>query len=390
MKLAHLADLHLGFRQYHRQTERGINQREADVNEAFRRAVDDVIAQRPDLIVVAGDLFHSIRPTNYTIYTALQEFGRLRAALPATPIVAISGNHDTPRSVETGNVLRLFDLLGVHAVADEAKRIAFEHLGCAVLAVPHQALVSGDRPALRPDPQYPINVLLVHGEVEGLFDGDRDALELGGAYLESDYLAADAWSYVALGHYHVARQVGPNAWYCGSLEYVSPNPWGELGDAQRVGGKGYLVVTLPAGRVEFRPIPPARRCVDLPPIGGRELDPKALDAAIAERVREADPPIDDAVVRLVVRAVPRHVARDLDHAALRLYRSRALHFHLDLRRPERQRTVGVGAPGRRQALPEVLAEYLRGRSLEPDLDREAFVGLGLELLAAVDRAEAES
>ena len=34
MKLAHLADLHLGFRQYDRQTARGGNQREADVAEA--------------------------------------------------------------------------------------------------------------------------------------------------------------------------------------------------------------------------------------------------------------------------------------------------------------------------------------------------------------------
>jgi len=46
VKLAHLADLHLGFRQCERQTPRGGNQREADVAEAFRRAVDDLIDQR--------------------------------------------------------------------------------------------------------------------------------------------------------------------------------------------------------------------------------------------------------------------------------------------------------------------------------------------------------
>ena len=36
MKLAHIADPHLGARQYHRQTPNGINQREADVAQAFR------------------------------------------------------------------------------------------------------------------------------------------------------------------------------------------------------------------------------------------------------------------------------------------------------------------------------------------------------------------
>ena len=45
MKLAHLADLHLGFRQFDRQTPRGTNQREADVAEVFRRAVDDLLEQ---------------------------------------------------------------------------------------------------------------------------------------------------------------------------------------------------------------------------------------------------------------------------------------------------------------------------------------------------------
>ena len=49
VKVAHLADPHLGARQYHRQTPAGINQREADVARAFRLAIDGVIAAQPDL-----------------------------------------------------------------------------------------------------------------------------------------------------------------------------------------------------------------------------------------------------------------------------------------------------------------------------------------------------
>ena len=62
MRLVHLADLHLGFRQYQRLTPAGINQREADVAGTFRRALDRVIALRPDLVLVAGDVFHTVRP----------------------------------------------------------------------------------------------------------------------------------------------------------------------------------------------------------------------------------------------------------------------------------------------------------------------------------------
>ncbi len=63
MKLAHLADLHLGFRQFDRQTPKGANQREVDVAEVFKRAVDDLLEQKPELIVIAGD--GAARPCRY-------------------------------------------------------------------------------------------------------------------------------------------------------------------------------------------------------------------------------------------------------------------------------------------------------------------------------------
>mgnify|MGYP006358280763 FL=1 len=151
MKIAHLADLHLGFRQYHRQTPAGINQREADTALAFRQAVDGVLAARPDVVVVAGDLFHSVRPTNAAIVFAFQQFQRIRAALPDAPIVLIAGNHDTPRSTETGSILRLFDELGVDVATHEARRFLYPRLELSVLAVPHEALVQAERPVLRPD-----------------------------------------------------------------------------------------------------------------------------------------------------------------------------------------------------------------------------------------------
>ena len=52
MRLVHLSDLHLGFRQYQRLTPTGINQREADVAATASRAVAQIIACAPDLIVV--------------------------------------------------------------------------------------------------------------------------------------------------------------------------------------------------------------------------------------------------------------------------------------------------------------------------------------------------
>ncbi len=387
MKLAHIADPHLGIRQYHRQTPAGINQREADVAHAFRLAVEGVIAARPDAVVVAGDLFHSVRPTNAAIVFAFRQFQRLREALPDAPIVLIAGNHDTPRSTETGSILRLFEELGVDVATDEARRLVYPALDLSVLAVPHQALVGGTRPSLRPDGTERHRVLVLHGEIEGVYPFDRSAAEYGGALLGLEELAPAEWSYVALGHYHVQHEVAPRVWYAGSLEYVSPNVWGELIDETDHGlsAKGWLLADLDRNTVERRELPLARAILDLEPIEAAGLAAAAVSALIAERVRAVPGGIADRIVRLRVWNIPRHVARELDHAGIRALKSAALHFQLDLRRPEMHRTVGMGAPGRRQTLPELVRSYLERRPLPAELDREAFMRLGESLMDAVER-----
>jgi len=377
----------LGVRQYHRQTPSGINQREADVARAFRLAVDGVIAARPNAVVVAGDLFHSVRPTNAAIVFAFKQFQRLREALPDAPIVLVAGNHDTPRSAETGSILRLFEELGVDVAVDEARRLEYPALDLSLLAVPHHALVGQERPELRPEGGARRQVMVLHGEIEGVLPTQRHTVEYGGALVGLRELAVDQWSYIALGHYHVQHEVAPHTWYSGSLEYVGTNIWGELTDEaeQGVRGKGWLLVDLDRGTVTREPVPASRPIIDLEPIRGDGLGAEALDKLIEQRLHAVPGGVADRIVRLRVYDVPRHVARELDHAAIREWKAEALHFHLDIRRPEVQRTVGVGAPGRRQTLPDLVRDYLRGRPLPAELDREEFVRLGGDLLDAVER-----
>jgi hypothetical protein len=110
-----------------------------------------------------------------------------------------------------------------------------------------------------------------------------------------------------------------------------------------------------------------------------------VDALIAERVASIPGGISDQIVRLRVFDVPRHVARELNHAAIRALKAQALHFRLDVRRPELHRATGVGSPGRRQTLPELVSSYLERRPLPAELDREAFVRLGRDLMESVER-----
>jgi DNA repair protein SbcD/Mre11 len=387
VKLAHLADPHLGIRQYHRQTSAGINQREADVARAFRAAIDGVIAAAPDAVVIAGDLFHSVRPTNAAIVFAFRQFQRLREALPHAPIVLIAGNHDTPRSVETGSILRLFDELGVDVAADEARRLVYSSLDLSISAVPHQALVGTERAALRPEGSEKYQVLLMHGEIEGVFPADRSAADYGGALINLNEFGPDDWTYVALGHYHVQHRVAGSAWYAGALEYVSPNLWGELIEEEQHGspGKGWLLADLDTGRVVPQAVPRARDILDLEPVRAEGKSAATVDGLVAERLAAVPGGLSEKIVRLRVYDIPRHVARELNHASLRAYKAEALHFHLDLRRPDVHRMVGVGAPTRRQTLPELVGSYLSTRPLPAELDREAFVRLGRDLMDDVER-----
>jgi hypothetical protein len=112
-----------------------------------------------------------------------------------------------------------------------------------------------------------------------------------------------------------------------------------------------------------------------------------LDAAIRAAIEGCEGSIEDCVIRLLARDVPRHIARELDQRALREFRRRALHFHLDTRRPEVIRMHGQGAPGRRPSLRDIVRDKLRSRIVESELSREALVDLGTRYLDEVDRLD---
>ena len=390
MKIAHLADVHLGFRQFQRLDASGVNQREADVAVAFRRAIDAVIALRPDAVLIAGDLFHTVRPTNRAIIEAFTGLRRLRAALPDAPVALIAGNHDTPRSVEAGSILKLMGALGVDVVDDATRRLHYPALGLSVLAVPHAALFEQRRSdEWRRDARARYNVLMLHPEIPGLFP--EGVTDYGGARVDLAELGGGgegAFDYVALGHYHIVHEAAPHIWYSGSLEYTSPNIWGEWREEHRRHlTKGFLVADLDAGTVERVEIEPRRRVWDFEWLDADGMTAEALDAAIRARLGELPFALEGAVVRQVVLNVPRALAQALDHDALRAFRAAALHLHLDLRRPEPEgRRVGIGGPGVRQPLPDLVAQYLARRPLDADLDREQLIRLGRGYLDEVERA----
>jgi DNA repair protein SbcD/Mre11 len=381
--IAHLADLHLGYRAYQRTGPDGVNERERDISDAVGRALGQVAAAEVDLVVVAGDVFHSARPSNAAIMDGFRHFMGLRKRLPGAPIVLIAGSQDAPRASESGSILRLLgEIPGVHVVDDGMRAVRLEALDASVLCLPHPA-GAGLEPGrgLEPDADAGTNVLLIHGVV---VDGAPDVTRLrftadGIAPVPRSALGEAAWDYIALGHHHVATRLAPNLWYAGSTERVGADVWAEAD-----GAKGWVLYDTNRGAGELQEIA-TREVVDLEPIAGRGpdgcwLDAAALDARIREGAESVPGGLAGRIVRQVLTDVPRDLLRRLDHEGIRSLKADAFHYHLDARPPAVR--AGHGPP-RPRPLEEELSRFLAGWEPTPDgIDRDRLVALGQRYLSA--------
>lgn len=338
MKIAHIADPHLGYRAYHRVNRHGQNIREADTAAAYDQAIRKTIEIGPDLVLIAGDVVHTVRPSNAVVAHAFRGLAALREGLPEVPILIIAGNHDSPKSADTGNILSLFaEIPGVLPVTHASQQVYIEELDTSVLCVPHNALAGGLRTALLPDGQASTNILMMHGTVGGKTAEQkiRFLSEYGGEVIKDKTIGPENWDYVALGHYHILTDLAPNMWYAGATERTSTNIWIEEGP------KGFLSYDTITKQATFHELD-TRPMVDLPMIDAKGLAVAEINERIRAGAESIEGGIKGKLVRQVIRNLPRQVARELDFSRIRTYRAEALHYHLDTRAPQ---VAGRGRPG---------------------------------------------
>lgn len=376
MRVVHIGDPHLGYRAYNRTNDAGVNAREADVFAAFREALQKTTDIGPDLVLIAGDLFHVVRPSNLTIQHTFRELLQFREKCPA-PVIIIGGNHDSPRSADAGCILDLFlNIPGIHVAHSQYVQVVLKNLDTSVFCLCHRALPQVSSLKIAPDPDSRYNILLAHGTVEGVARGAYDVVEISRADVISE-----AWDYVAFGHFHLFQQIAPNAYYAGSLEYTSTNIWSET-----VQPKGFIEYDLDDRRlVRFHHVS-TRNVIDLDPVDAAGLPAADLNRTIEERAAAIPGGVKNKVVRLVVNNIDRSVQSDLDFAMIRSLRSEALHFELQLRPPKRGAAGVTESDGSGRTLEEEWAEFARVCELPAGVDRERLCELGREYLAGVGEA----
>ncbi len=220
VRLLHLADLHLGatFRMLGlREAER-----EADLFDAFQRAVDFALdpAHRIDAVLVAGDVFDVHDPDLGLVSRVKAQTRRLADA--HVPVFWIPGTHD--RYDDPACVYRHDDFPGVTLLTDprygEPQRVTLGDTPVAISGCAYQAGLSSAEPlADLPDlGEEMLHVALLHGSVqENLEWTVRDHY----VPIKPGALRAAPVHYLALGHYHNAREWPTSrgvAYYPGTLE----------------------------------------------------------------------------------------------------------------------------------------------------------------------------
>jgi DNA repair exonuclease SbcCD nuclease subunit len=355
--IAHLSDLHLGFRAYGR-VERGVDVRERDVAVAFERASQEIVKIGPGVVVIAGDVFDRPDPPAGAVVALARGLEVLRAALPETPVLMVAGPRDTPRREGDPGALAVFDTFpNVEAATGLVRSIIFERIGLHACLVPYRAVTRHPPVPPEPDPRMRWNLLVLHAQQTGRQD-------------EGVHVDPSEWSYVALGGEHRRQKVAPRARYSGSLERVALDPWEEAADE-----KGFLTADLESGRVEFHPIP-GRPVVALAPVKVGRGDAGRLRRRVREVTAEVPGGIVGKIVRLRLEGAEPADLLALQGEPLRELRGRALHLAVEAGRELRTPVdawLPVDAP---VLLREAVAAELQRDGLL-DSDAEALIDTGI-------------
>ncbi|MEM3709917.1 MAG: exonuclease SbcCD subunit D [Nitrososphaerales archaeon] len=319
LKIVHIADLHLGASL--REAPPSAYTLEIERQKDYLKQLDGIaryaLTNDIDFLVIAGDIFHTPRPSGYL----LDEFAKFIHTLTSKRIrvVAIPGNHDQPRAEHTEPYLKALADVGAPnfyvfrspdvKVIDGLKSgrkvrfIALPYLSPQMIdEVEFTSRIEAKLNELKaregPTPDY--TVIVSHLYVEGAKLGAEQRIAtLNDYHLPRSVLLGEDVDFICLGHIHTPQFLNEKMVYSGSIERVD---FGEQDE-----DKGFVFVEERGGslqadfiNLDCRPlltVPKAGGCFDLT----CEANPaKALVDFVR---REAIP--EGAILRVLVRLGPR-------------------------------------------------------------------------------------
>lgn len=234
LRIIHTADVHLGAR-HDDLGEQAAAQRERQFS-AFAATVDLALAEKVDLVLIAGDLFDSNVQPRRSVERVAAQLKRLVDSRIRT--VVIPGTHD---AYDRASIYRAYDLPAlagsgpdddlVTVVTPETPTVHIAACDAVIHApvfatkkAPHSPLRTPAVPALPTGEQAPEragtwHLGMIHGSIAIPGKTERDDV-----VITTDEIAASGLDYLALGHWHSSQQGkagGTTYAYAGAPEAVA-------------------------------------------------------------------------------------------------------------------------------------------------------------------------
>ena len=375
MKVLHIADTHLGYSTYRKVSNDGINQREKDTYDAFKQFIDYALKSKPDLILHAGDLFDSVRPTNRAITFALQQI--LRLSKQHIPFIVIAGNHEHPKLRETGHIFSIFDhiehVYPVYKAKYEPISLAIHNEKITVHAIPQCPTKNEFEDSLKKlkvEPSADYNIFITHGCVKGIKEfsmNEFNELIIPTASLKSDF------DYISLGHYHKYTKISKNAFYSGSPERFTFADAGEQ--------KGFIELELDEKiKHDFIPLK-NRPMIDADHINCSNLSISDLMKKMKETITGLEP--NGKIFRILLENIPSPIYRAIDFRALREMSGKAVHYEIkaNVFKEDKSKPYGTSKIG---ALVSEFKSFLKEQTIG---EKETILKLGIDYIEKIETKE---
>jgi len=293
------------------------------------------------------------------------------------PFVVISGNHETPKLKETGNIFTIFEHLDhVYPIYNnhyETISLTQKNETVCIHAIPQcqnpeEFDINMKKIAVEKSADY--NVLLVHGAVKGIKEFKMN--EFNELFIPVKRLQQD-FDYIALGHYHMYTKLQENAFYAGSTEHLS--------FTEAESQKGFLEITL-GQKQKHRFVPlQTRGMVDAPCFDCSMLRVEQIVQKVKELIYAINPA--DKIIRIRLENVPPHIQRGIDYHQIRELGKTALHFEV---KPILMKTDSstVGEGYKMKSLADEFEKFLTTQQYP---EKKMLLELGLQYIHKIEEQE---
>ena len=228
MKFIHFADAHLDspFRGLSFLPSKEFNQIYQAADQSLTRIVDLALAEKVDLVLIAGDTFDSAKPSPRSQLFFAQQIKRLTDA--QIQIVMIFGNHDHMRREDLlVNQSRYFKLLGANEAVEKATFKTKDNFNYDVVGFSYlNNHITEDKIPDFPGKEHNYTFGLMHAQ-----EKEADSRKNVYAPFTVSEVQALNYDYFALGHIHARRNLSEKPWivYSGNIQGRHINEMGAKG-----------------------------------------------------------------------------------------------------------------------------------------------------------------